>query len=103
MLFAILTLFPASLEPYLGSSILGLAQEKERVHFRLVDYRDFTRDRHRSVDDRPYGGGPGMVLKPEPVIDCVEWLERTEGPFHKIAPDARWQALPTEGRAPAGR
>ena len=84
MLFTILTLFPEALEAYLSSSILGLAQERGLVRIRLVDYRDFARDRHRTVDDRPYGGGPGMVLKPEPVIDCVEWLERTEGPFHKI-------------------
>ena len=84
MLFTILTLFPEALEPYLGASILGIAQAKGRAEIRLVDFRDFTRDRHRTVDDRPYGGGPGMVLKPEPIIDCVEWLEREEGPFHKI-------------------
>jgi len=82
--FAILTLFPDAIEPYLGSSILGIAQDKGLATIRLFDFRDFTRDRHRTVDDRPYGGGPGMVLKPEPIIDCVEWLERAHGPFHKI-------------------
>jgi tRNA (guanine37-N1)-methyltransferase len=51
----------------------------------LVDFRDFTRDRHRTVDDRPYGGGPGMVLRPEPIAECVEWLEARHGPFRKIA------------------
>ena len=84
MLFTILTLFPEAVGPYLGSSILGIAQDKGLVDVRLVDFRDFTRDRHRTVDDRPYGGGPGMVLKPEPIIDCVEWLEREHGPFRKI-------------------
>jgi len=84
MHLAILTLFPEAIEPYLGASILGIAQAKERVRIRLVDFRDFTRDRHRTVDDRPYGGGPGMVLKPEPIIDCVEWLEREHGTFHKV-------------------
>jgi tRNA (guanine37-N1)-methyltransferase len=84
VLFAILTLFPEAIEPYLGSSILGIAREKGRVEIRAVDFRDFTRDRHRTVDDRPYGGGPGMVLKPEPIIDCVEWLEARHGTFHKI-------------------
>lgn len=84
MLFVILTLFPEALEPYLCSSILGIAQEKGLATIRTVDFRDFTRDRHRTVDDRPYGGGPGMVLKPEPIIDCVEWLERRHGTFHKI-------------------
>jgi len=84
VLFTILTLFPEALEPYLGASILGIAQAKGAMEVRLVDYRDFTRDRHRTVDDRPYGGGPGMVLKPEPIIDAVEWLEREQGPFRKI-------------------
>ena len=84
MLFAVLTLFPEALEAYTRSSILGIAGEKGLVKVRLVDFRDFTRDRHRTVDDRPYGGGPGMVLKPEPIIDCVEWLEREHGPFRRI-------------------
>jgi tRNA (guanine37-N1)-methyltransferase len=83
-LFAILTLFPEALEPYVRSSILGLAQEKGLVSILLVDFRDFTRDRHRTVDDRPFGGGPGMVLKPEPVVECVEWLERRYGRFRKL-------------------
>ena len=84
-LFAILTLFPEALEPYVRESILGLAQEKSLVRVKLIDYRDFTRDRHRTVDDRPFGGGPGMVIKPEPVVECVEWLERKHGPFRRIA------------------
>lgn len=84
MLFAILTLFPEAVEPYLSSSILGIAQEKGLVKIRTVDFRDFTRDRHRTVDDRPYGGGPGMVLKAEPIFDCIEWLERRHGSFHRI-------------------
>lgn len=83
-LFAILTLFPEALEPYLDTSILGIAREKGAVDVRLVDFRDFARDRHRTVDDRPFGGGPGMVLRPEPVVDCVEWLEDLHGPFRKL-------------------
>lgn len=84
-LFAILTLFPEALEAYARSSILGLAQEKGKVRIQLYDFRDFTRDRHRTVDDRPFGGGPGMVLKPDPIAECVEWLEREQGAFTKIA------------------
>jgi tRNA (guanine37-N1)-methyltransferase len=84
MLLTVLTLFPEALEPYVRSSILGIAEEKGLVRIRLVDFRDFARDRHRTVDDRPFGGGPGMVLKPEPILDCVEWLEAREGPFHKV-------------------
>lgn len=84
-LFAILTLFPEALEPYLGESILGIARSRGRVRIELVDFRDFARDRHRTVDDRPFGGGPGMVLRPEPIVDCVEWLENRHGPFRKLA------------------
>lgn len=83
-LFAILTLFPEAVEAYARSSILGIAQAKGKVRIQLTDFRDFTRDRHRTVDDRPFGGGPGMVLKPEPIVDCVEWLEREHGTFRKI-------------------
>ena len=83
-LFAILTLFPEALEPYLASSIVGIAQEKGAAEILLVDFRDFARDRHRTVDDRPFGGGPGMVLRPEPVIECIEWLEARHGAFRKL-------------------
>ena len=51
-LFAILTLFPDAVEPYLGASILGIAQEKGLARYQCVDFRDFARDRHRTVDDR---------------------------------------------------
>lgn len=84
-LFAILTLFPDALAPYVRESILGIAQEKGLCRILLVDFRDFARDRHRTVDDRPFGGGPGMVLKPEPIVDCVEWLEERHGRFRKLA------------------
>lgn len=84
-LFAILTLFPEALEPYLGASILGLARERGLIRVLTVDFRDFTRDRHRTVDDRPFGGGPGMVLRPEPIAECVEWLEARHGAFQRLA------------------
>lgn len=83
-LFAILTLFPEALRPYLEAGIVGLAHRAGLVDLRLVDFRDFARDRHRTVDDRPFGGGPGMVLRPEPILECVEWLEACEGPFRKL-------------------
>ena len=84
-LFAILTLFPDAVEPYLGASILGIAQEKGLVRYQCVNFRDFSRDRHRTVDDRPFGGGPGMVLRPEPIAACIEWLEQEHGTFRKLA------------------
>ncbi|MCY2958720.1 MAG: tRNA (guanosine(37)-N1)-methyltransferase TrmD [Planctomycetota bacterium] len=84
-LFAILTLFPEPLEAYASEGILRVAQEKGKVRIQCIDFRDFTRDRHRSVDDRPFGGGPGMLLRPEPIAEAVEWLEARHGRFRRIA------------------
>jgi tRNA (guanine37-N1)-methyltransferase len=91
LIVSILTLFPSALDAYLRESVLRIAQEKGLVRFRLVDLRDFTTDRHRTVDDRPFGGGPGMVLKPEPVFAAVEEVESSEGPHRKVllTPDGR--------------
>lgn len=84
MLCAILTLFPGAVRPYLEESILGIAQEKGKLQIELVNFRDHSDDRHRKVDERPFGGGPGMVLTPQPIFDAVEDMERRHGPFHKI-------------------
>ena len=84
-LFAILTLFPDAVEAYARESILGLGQEKGLCRILPVDFRDFARSKHRTVDDRPFGRGPGMVLKPEPICACIEWLEARYGHFRKIA------------------
>lgn len=70
----VVTLFPEALEPMLSASIVGRARTAGRVATRLVQLRDFTHDRHRTVDDYPYGGGAGMVLKPEPFFEAVESL-----------------------------
>lgn len=85
MLFSILTLFPDAVEAYLDVGVLGIARTRGLVQTRVVDLRDFSRDRHRSVDDRPFGGGPGMVLKPEPIVEAVEWLEARHGQHRRIA------------------
>ena len=71
----LLTLFPEVFEPYLASSIVGRAVSGGIVSIRCTDYRDFARDKHRSVDDRPFGGGPGMVLMCGPVFDALEHVE----------------------------
>lgn len=81
---AILTLFPEAIRPYLDESILGIAQAQGKLRIDLVDFRNNTLDPHRTVDDRPFGGGPGMVLKPEPIFSAIEDVERAHGPFHKI-------------------
>ncbi len=69
-----MTIFPPFFEAPLSLSIPGRAAEAGLVEYRVVDLRDFTHDRHRTVDDAPYGGGAGMVMKPEPFFEAVEWL-----------------------------
>ncbi|MBT3880665.1 MAG: tRNA (guanosine(37)-N1)-methyltransferase TrmD [Candidatus Scalindua sp.] len=71
----ILTLFPDMFQNVLGESMLKIAREKELVSFHLHNIRDFSHDKHRCVDDKPYGGGAGMVMKPEPVFNAVEAVE----------------------------
>jgi len=70
----ILTLFPGIFDSFLRESIVRIAQEKKLVEFHLTNIRDFAFDRHRTVDDRPFGGGPGMVMKPEPVFLAFEHI-----------------------------
>jgi tRNA (guanine37-N1)-methyltransferase len=73
--FHIVTLFPELAESYLSHSILKRAIEKKVFAAHAVNPRDFTTDKHHKADDRPYGGGPGMVLKPEPILRAVESLK----------------------------
>jgi tRNA (guanine37-N1)-methyltransferase len=73
----IVTIFPELFEAPLSTSIPGRAREKGLVEYRIVNLRDFTTDRHQTVDDYPYGGGAGMVMKPEPFFEAVESLDRS--------------------------
>jgi tRNA (guanine37-N1)-methyltransferase len=72
MRFDVLTLFPGMFPSYLGQSVLKLAIERGLIDVRLHNIRDWAHDKHHTVDDRPFGGGPGMLLKVEPVVECVE-------------------------------
>ena len=74
----IITVFPGMLRGFLGESILSRAERSGKVFFRIVDLRDFARDLRRTVDDRPYSGGPGMLMKPEVWFEAVETV-RTPG------------------------
>jgi tRNA (guanine37-N1)-methyltransferase len=76
MEFDVLTLFPRIFEGPLDESILKRAQNKGLVAIRVHNLRDFTHDKHRVVDDKPYGGGPGMLMKPEPIFEAVEKFRR---------------------------
>jgi tRNA (guanine37-N1)-methyltransferase len=71
----VLTLFPEVFEPFLRTSIVGRAVERNLIALRCINIRDFAAGRHKSVDDRPFGGGPGMVMMCQPVFDAVESLE----------------------------
>ena len=73
----VLTLFPRIFAGPLEESILKRAQQKALVNIRVHNLRDFTHDKHRVVDDKPYGGGPGMLMKPEPIFEAVEKFRRT--------------------------
>jgi tRNA (guanine37-N1)-methyltransferase len=77
--FEIVTIFPAMFEPLIAEGVLGRAIERGTVVVKVRDLRDFTTDRHRVVDDVPYGGGPGMVMKPEPIFRALDRIEADHG------------------------
>jgi tRNA (guanine37-N1)-methyltransferase len=82
----VVTLFPGMLEGLLGESMLRMARERGVVDIRLVDLRDYTEGRHRVADDYPFGGGGGMVLKPEPLFGAVEALRGPESRVVLLCP-----------------
>jgi tRNA (guanine37-N1)-methyltransferase len=88
----IITIFPGMFDGLLRFGMIRQAQLKGLLSVSLVDLRDFTEDRHRTVDDRPYGGAEGMVLKPEPLFRAVEHLRRQDpapGPVILLSPQGR--------------
>ena len=76
MKFDIITIFPEAFESYLNASMFKRAQEKKIADIRVHDLRKFAQDKHKKVDDRPYGGGPGMVLKIESIVRAIESILR---------------------------
>src|ERR1043165_151943 len=79
MAFDIVTIFPAMIEQPLAAGIIGRAIERGVLDLAVRDLRDFTTDRHRVVDDVPYGGGPGMVLKPDQIFRALDAIEAERG------------------------
>ena len=92
MLFRILTIFPDFFDGPFRHGVVAKAAEAGLIHIQIHDLRNWTHDRHRTVDDRPFGGGEGMLLKPAPIFDAVEsvWPER--------APDQRLVLLSAQGK-----
>ena len=72
----VVTIFPRMFDAVLGESIIKRAQEKKVVEISIIDLRLFSRDKHRKVDDKPFGGGPGMVMNAEPFFEAVNYIRR---------------------------
>ena|SRR3989338_4628414 len=75
----VVTIFPGMFEPVLGESIIKRAREKEIITINIIDLRSFSKDKHRKVDDKPFGGGPGMVMNAEPFFEAVNYLKSRRG------------------------
>ncbi|MCM3089572.1 MULTISPECIES: tRNA (guanosine(37)-N1)-methyltransferase TrmD [unclassified Cytobacillus] len=80
----VLTLFPEMFEGVLGHSILKKAAENQAVTYNVVNFREYADNKHKTVDDYPYGGGAGMVLKPQPIFDAVEDLRSKSGASPRV-------------------
>ncbi|HUZ87046.1 MAG TPA: tRNA (guanosine(37)-N1)-methyltransferase TrmD [Candidatus Baltobacterales bacterium] len=87
MRFDVVTIFPAMFGPVFAQGVVGRALERGLIELQAHDLREHTHDRHRQVDDMPFGGGPGMVMKPEPVIEAVESIRSlNRGPVILMEP-----------------
>lgn len=92
MKFDIVTIFPRMIEAALAEGVVGRAAARGAIDVRVHDLRDFASDRHRTVDDVPFGGGPGMVLKPEPLFRAVEAIRRERGePAAIVLTSPQWR------------
>lgn len=76
--FDIITIFPQIFDSYFGESIIKRAEKKKLIKIKIHNLRDFTDDKHKKVDDKPYGGGPGMIIKVEPIAKAVNALTKNE-------------------------
>ena len=88
MKFDVLTLFPEMFEP-LNSSIIGRAKEKNLIEINLINIRDFSKDKHKKVDDTPYGGGAGMVMMPDVVYDAYKSIEDKNAKVIYMSPQGK--------------
>ena len=87
MRFDILTIFPQIFESYLNESIIKRAIESHKIEIHIHDIRDYTNDKHKKVDNTPYGGGPGMVMMAQPIYDCIQAVKKlNKGPVLYMSP-----------------
>ena len=89
MRFDIITIFPESLRGYFNASILGRAQKNKKIEINLHNLRYFAQDKHKKVDDKSFGGGPGMVLKAEPIIKAIEKIKKTKTKIILLSPSGK--------------
>jgi len=85
----ILTLFPKMFEGLLGESIIKRAQNKGKVGIKVHNLRDWSKDKHKKVDDKPFGGGPGMVIKPQPLFDAIDDLKSPSSRIILLTPQGK--------------
>lgn len=87
MRFDILTIFPAIFDSYFNESIIKRAVASKKIEIHIHDIRKFSKDKHKKVDDIPYGGGPGMVMTPQPIYDCIKHVKKSnKGPVIYMSP-----------------
>lgn len=82
--FEIVTIFPEIFDSFLTTSLLGKAVASGLIAVHRTNPRDFATGKHQSVDDAPYGGGPGMIFRPQPLVDAVDHVVATRGPAHRV-------------------
>lgn len=85
----IVTIFPGMFEAVLGESIIKRARKKKLIEIKVHNLRDYTLDKHRKVDDRPFGGGPGMVMNAQPFFDCVKKLSKSSSRVISLSPQGK--------------
>ena len=99
----VLTLFPAMFAGPLDESIIKRARESGLLDLKIHNLRDWTHDRHKTVDDKPFGGGPGMLLKPEPLFEAIESLQREKTKVILLSPAGRKFRSGHRARTGAGK
>ncbi len=90
MTFHIITIFPKIFDSYFSESIIKRAREKKFIDVKIHNLRDYTKDKRKTVDDTPYGGGPGMIMKVEPIYKCIEKIQKSL----KVRPSIQGSTFP---------